>query len=214
MPLKLYEKEQILDACFTVFAEKGYTKTSTAMLSEAAGISKALLFHHFKSKKMIYINVLERCFDRMAAEYQEEPLSDMVDFFQAKAQSGLNKIKYLRRNPDIAKILYEAYIRTPEDIKEEMGQFVSRIKIKYGSVEQEKNKMLIELFGKIPLRDSVKYDAAFEFIGIVDDYFRKKIAIDLTDESKLQDDVYWDDLIAKKRSFLDMVCYGIQEKGR
>lgn len=51
MPLQLYEKEQILDACLEIFARHGYAKTSTGMLAEAAGISKALIFHHFKSKK-------------------------------------------------------------------------------------------------------------------------------------------------------------------
>ena len=54
MPLKLYEKEEILDACFHVFAHYGYAKTSTAMLAEAAGISKALLLHHFKNKKKLF----------------------------------------------------------------------------------------------------------------------------------------------------------------
>lgn len=68
MPLKLYEKQKILDACFLVFARQGYATTSTAMLAEAAGISKALIFHHFKSKKELYIRVLGRCFEEMVLE--------------------------------------------------------------------------------------------------------------------------------------------------
>ncbi|TWL86384.1 hypothetical protein [Bacillus licheniformis] len=34
MPLQLYEKEQILDACLEVFARHGFAKTSTGMLAE------------------------------------------------------------------------------------------------------------------------------------------------------------------------------------
>jgi len=34
------------------------------MLAEAAGISKALIFHHFNSKKELYLNVLDRCFKK------------------------------------------------------------------------------------------------------------------------------------------------------
>ncbi len=214
MPLKLYEKEEILDTCFKLFVEQGYAKTTTAMLSEIAGISKALLFHHFKSKKKLYISVLERCFDRMSKEYEEEPLSNFDDFFEAKSQSGLNKINYLRQNPDLSKIMYEAYVATPEELKEEIYKFTYYIKQKYGAEEASKNKTLKELFGQLALRDDVDSVEAFELIQIVDDYFRKKIASELTDVSKILDDEYWDKLIIKKRNFLKMVRFGIEEKGR
>ena len=59
MPLKRYEKSTILDACFHAFAERGYDGTTTAMLAEAAGISRALIFHHFESKKKLYLTIVE-----------------------------------------------------------------------------------------------------------------------------------------------------------
>jgi AcrR family transcriptional regulator len=58
MPKQLYDKEQILDDCLAVFARHGYEKTSTGMLAEAAGISRALIFHHFNSKKELYLSLL------------------------------------------------------------------------------------------------------------------------------------------------------------
>jgi AcrR family transcriptional regulator len=214
MPLKLYEKDKILDSCFEIFANHGYTKTTTAMLAEAAGISKALLFHHFKSKKKIYINVLLRCFEKMAEEFEEEPLSDFSDFFEAKGKSGIEKINYLRQHPDISKIMYEAYIATPDELKDEIHEFTLHIKNKYGSIEVSKKKLLKELFNEIPLRDHVDTEQAFELVKIVDEHFRKKIATELTDANKILDDVYWDELISKKRKFLDMIRYGIEQKGR
>jgi len=33
MPLQLYELQNRLDVCFTVFARQGYAKTTTAMLA-------------------------------------------------------------------------------------------------------------------------------------------------------------------------------------
>lgn len=214
MPLKLYEKEEILEACFHVFVKSGYKKTSTVMLAEAAGISKALLFHHFKSKKNIYFSVLELCFDKMAVDFKEEPIKGFEDFFQAKSQSGLNKINYLRENPDIGKIMYEAYINTPDDIKEDMYQFVVHIKSKHGSYEIKRNQALNEMFNELNLKEGIESTEAYELVGIIDDYYRKKIAKELTDENKLHDDSYWEDLIDKKKRFYDMIRYGIQEKGR
>ncbi len=214
MPLKLYDKEKILDSCFEVFVKNGYVNTTTAMLSEVAGISKALLFHHFKSKKKIYISVLDRCFEKMAEEIEDESVLDFSDFFEAKGQSGLNKIEYLRQNPDISKILYEAYVSTPDELRDEIHTFIIHINHKYGSIEESKNKVMKELFDEIPLREGVDQEQAFELVDIVTDYFRKRIAAELTDEEKILDDAYWEDLFIRKRKFLDMVRYGIEQKGR
>ncbi|MBI9013093.1 MAG: TetR/AcrR family transcriptional regulator [Clostridiales bacterium] len=213
MPLQLYEKEEILDSCFKIFVKKGYSKTTTAMLSEAAGVSKALLFHHFKSKKKIYISVLERSFDKMSKEFVEEPITDFNDFFEAKGQSGLNKISYLRQNPDLSKLLYEAYMDTPDELRDEIYKFVIYIKNKYKSIDTSKNELMKTLFDEIPLRDGVESEQAYELVKMVDDHFRKKIATELTDDTKLQDDEYWEKLIFRKRKFLDMVRYGIEKKG-
>lgn len=213
MPLKLYEKEEILDSCFKIFVKYGYSKTTTVMLSEAAGVSKALLFHHFKSKKKIYISILERCFEKMSEEFVEEPITDFNDFFEAKGQSGLDKINYLRQNPDIGKLLYEAYMATPDELREEIYKFVIHIKNKYKSIDTSKDELMKELFDEIPLRDGVETEQAFELVKIVEDHFRKKIATELTEEKKLHDDEYWEDLIARKRKYLDMIRYGIEKKG-
>lgn len=213
MPLKLYEKEKILDSCFKIFVISGYAKTTTAMLAKAAGISKALLFHHFKSKKKLYISVLDRCFEKMSEEFEEESLADFNDFFEAKGQSGLNRINYLRLNPDISKLLYEAYVATPDELRDEINQFVIHIKNKYRSFEALKSKWMKELFDEIPLRDGIEKEQAYELVKIVDDHFRKRIATELTDEEKILDDEYWENLIVKKRKFLDMIRYGIEQKG-
>lgn len=150
----------------------------------------------------------------MSAEIEEESLSDFNDFFEVKGQSGFKKIDYLRQNPDISKLLYEAYIATPDELRDEIYKFIIHIKNKYGSIEESKNKLMKELFDEIPLRDGVDNEQAFELVNIVMDYFRKSIATELTDEKKILDDEYWEDLFIKKRKFLDMIRYGIEQKGR
>ncbi len=212
MPLKLYDKEKILDACFQLFVGNGYANTSTAMLSETAGISKSLLFHHFKSKKKLYISILERCFEQLSNELIEEPISDFDNFFEVKEKVGLNRINYLRQNPDIAKFLYEAYSNTPESLKEEIHTFTIHLKSKYRSEEEVKNKRMQNLFHQIPLRSEIKEEEAFELVSIIDNYFKKKIAIELTDETNLLDDNYWENLLLKKKTFLNMIRFGIEQK--
>jgi TetR/AcrR family transcriptional regulator len=50
------------------------------MLAEAAGISKALIFHHFKSKKELYFCVLDRCIEKVKAELRFDDLPEYEDF--------------------------------------------------------------------------------------------------------------------------------------
>ena len=86
MPIQLYEKEQILEACLAVFAEHGYANTTTAMLAEAAGISKALIFHHFGSKKDLYLALVAQCIENGRAALGIATFDEYrgLDFFAAR----------------------------------------------------------------------------------------------------------------------------------
>jgi AcrR family transcriptional regulator len=49
--------QSILDTGTDLFAEKGYDATSMRDIATAAGVSKALLYHHFASKEDIYARI-------------------------------------------------------------------------------------------------------------------------------------------------------------
>jgi len=59
-----YEDRQaaIIDAARTVFVEKGFDRTTTREVAEAAGVSEALLFKHFPSKEALYSAIQRSCF--------------------------------------------------------------------------------------------------------------------------------------------------------
>ena len=52
-------REAILDAARYAFAERGYHETSLDSVAERAGVSKALLYEHFSSKRELYVAMLE-----------------------------------------------------------------------------------------------------------------------------------------------------------
>ncbi|UUZ92244.1 TetR/AcrR family transcriptional regulator [Paenibacillus sp. P25] len=143
MPLQLYEREQVLEACLTVFARHGYTGTSTGMLAEAAGISKALIFHHFKSKKHLYFSLLEYCFEKAGKELRMDTISEQEDFFEAVDRLSRLKFDYYRKFPDEYKLAYDAFYSTPDELKEELER-------KYGHVMAARNEVLERLFGRVP----------------------------------------------------------------
>jgi len=51
-------RRMIVTAAVPLFARKGFAGTTTKELAEAAGISEALLFRHFPSKKNLYGEIL------------------------------------------------------------------------------------------------------------------------------------------------------------
>lgn len=55
--------ERILNVAETLFAEQGFDAVSMSAIAEAAGVSKANVFHHFSSKNALYLTVLRRACD-------------------------------------------------------------------------------------------------------------------------------------------------------
>ena len=82
-------RERILRVAVAAFGEHGYEGASTNQICADAGISKGLLFHYFKSKENLFMEVLERCRAEVAAAMEpvdasvpEEPLTALNNFYQ------------------------------------------------------------------------------------------------------------------------------------
>ncbi|WP_420852146.1 TetR/AcrR family transcriptional regulator [Paenibacillus hamazuiensis] len=201
MPLQLYEREKVLEACLSLFARHGYKNTSTEMLAEAAGISKALIFHHFKSKKKLYFSLLEHCSKRIGAELRLDSVLEYDDFFEAVDEFSRFKFNYFRNSPDEYKLVYEAFYSTPDELKTDIEE-------KYGNVIADKNQVWEKLFEKVPLREGVECKQAFELVMITLEHFEKKF---LTEVSAIEsiDDEYVENYFDKMNRFCNMIRYGI-----
>lgn len=203
MPTKLYDKEQILDACLDVFARHGYEKTSTGMLAEAAGISRTLIFHHFKSKKELYLNLLDRCIDTGKIEMDVNRILEAQDFFEAKEKLSIIKFNYYRKNPNVYKVIREAFYETPDELKIEVEE-------KYGKIIAKKNELWRQLFEKVSLRDGVKREQAFKLITLTLDYFESMYLKEMTDNYDL-DEKYFQSFLEERKNYLNMIRYGIEK---
>jgi TetR/AcrR family transcriptional regulator len=51
-------EKAILDAAIELFSEYGYDGVSMRQIAEAAGVSKANIYHHFNSKEALYLAIL------------------------------------------------------------------------------------------------------------------------------------------------------------
>ena len=60
-------EQAILDAAEHLFSEKGFAAAAINEIARQAGVSKANVFHHFSSKKALYLAVLRRVCERTTA---------------------------------------------------------------------------------------------------------------------------------------------------
>jgi TetR/AcrR family transcriptional regulator len=99
--------ERILIAAEHLFAEHGFDAVSMNAIAEAAEVSKANVFHHFTSKKDLYLAVVRRACEDASAHLDdlgadEAPLADRLGTFATAHLQSL-----LRHEPVTRLILRE-----------------------------------------------------------------------------------------------------------
>jgi AcrR family transcriptional regulator len=99
----------ILDAALDAFAERGYHETSLDAVAERAGISKALIYEHFSSKRELHGALLETYVGELLgrvmeatgrAEPGEQRLRTGADAFLRFVEERREAWRMLVRNPE------------------------------------------------------------------------------------------------------------------
>lgn len=92
-------REAVLEAAVAEFGQNGYTATSTEAIARRVGVSQPYLFRLFPSKKAIFLACVERCFDSIAALFEETTGADLTGeeslIAMGTAYSGLMKDRTL-----------------------------------------------------------------------------------------------------------------------
>jgi AcrR family transcriptional regulator len=78
----------ILDAALEVFSKRGYNGASIDEIAQAAGISKALIYEHFPSKKDLHVSLLERHTQEIFVRLAET--ADTADPGEVRLRNGVS----------------------------------------------------------------------------------------------------------------------------
>ena len=62
-----HRREQLLDTAAAMFAERPYEDVYMEGIAARAGVSRALLYHHFPSKRDLYVAIFKRATNRFLA---------------------------------------------------------------------------------------------------------------------------------------------------
>ncbi|MCG3180207.1 MAG: Nucleoid occlusion factor SlmA [Phycisphaerae bacterium] len=136
-------RQQIMEVAQRLFARLGYNQTTTAAIAKAAGVTEPILYRHFRSKRDLFLTLLESLTNEVIAQMQalvqaqgDDPLAQLraicVTYPQLTAQFAepfamINRAlaslggsaKGKRGLPDVRPLLarhYEAYETLALDI--------------------------------------------------------------------------------------------------
>jgi len=121
------KQKKILEVCIHEFAERGYENASTNTIIKEAGISKGILFHYFQNKRSLFLYIVDYCFQEVLEEYKKYPLTETGDIFKRLIEFGVLKLKLYHAYPEISKILLEALVNSPKDLRLEIETKYNRL---------------------------------------------------------------------------------------
>lgn len=71
-------RQQLLDSAAELFSTNGYARATTAELARSAGVTEPIIYRHFKSKRDLFVALIERT-GRQTLERWEEDLKGATD---------------------------------------------------------------------------------------------------------------------------------------
>lgn len=97
-------RREILRVAEEIFAKKGYVATSTREIAEAVGVTKGLLFYHFRTKQQLYLTVIENLTDSLSrlAIPEQLPGLDRMAHIRSFIEGWTD---FLAKHPDAQKLL-------------------------------------------------------------------------------------------------------------
>jgi TetR/AcrR family transcriptional regulator len=96
--------ERILAAAESLFAEHGFDAVSMSAIGEAAGVSKANVFHHFISKNDLYLAVLRNAC-RDAVQHLDDLSSDEAALTERLTQFARAHLVNLLDHAQVARLM-------------------------------------------------------------------------------------------------------------
>ena len=154
------EQERILEICLAEFAEHGYTLASTNTIVKKADIPKGTLFYYFGRKKQLFLYLIDHAVKTYAAEVENKLQHLPDDLFERLLVMHKTRLKFVGQHPLIYKLLFNAFIHTPEALIPELQE---RIK---GYRQQSIDRRTAGL-DRTKFKDGVDVEQAVEMVTLL-----------------------------------------------
>ncbi|MCC3371686.1 TetR/AcrR family transcriptional regulator [Cohnella sp. REN36] len=140
---RMTEKQsRIVAAAVELFAEKGYSASSTSEIAQRAGVAEGTIFRHYKTKKDLLFSIVTPAMVRIMAPFVLREFGDVLKTEYASYDQFLramidNRIAFLNKNKRLLKIIVQEFPFHP-DLQEQVKQQVfSRIYERYAALVEK-----------------------------------------------------------------------------
>jgi AcrR family transcriptional regulator len=82
-------REHLLDAAAAMFAEKPYDDVRMEDIAARADVSRSLMYHHFSSKRDLYVALFKRASDRFLARVSPDPQLPLAEQLASALQAHI-----------------------------------------------------------------------------------------------------------------------------
>src|SRR5215813_9613307 len=153
-------KKSVFEVAAEVFHRKGYDNTSMSEVAEAAGLTKAGLYHHVSSKESLLFTVLDSGLD-FTESYVMKPLESIADpLDRLKAMIDLHlRLVLEERNLEVTGLLHECKTLSPSDR--------ARIDKRKKEYVRMTTKLISDVVKKFHIEDVNPKLAAFALLGML-----------------------------------------------
>ncbi len=104
--------DRLLLSSVKLFAEKGYAATSVREITEAAQVTRPVLYYHFKSKDRLFCHIVEAQFDEVCAEIDE--ILETVSGCRQRLRTLVQKVfDRTERSPEMVRLLLQFFFSPP-----------------------------------------------------------------------------------------------------
>lgn len=117
LSLSVEKQNIIIDAALTCFGTNGYKKASISDITTAAGVSKALIFHYFGTKRALYLYLIELCVNILMNEINKKFDNSVTDFFDRIKLVTDIEISVMKKHPAMLSFLKSAYFENDAEVK-------------------------------------------------------------------------------------------------
>lgn len=159
----------IIDGALNTFGTNGYKKTSASDIAAAAGISKAMIFHYFGTKKALYLYLVNFCGNVIMQEINKKFDSKINDFFERIRLSSSIEIDILKKHPSFINFLTSMYFEEDEEVKEDIRSILAES-------EGFRSKIAFEGMDYSKFKDSVDVTIVMKMLYWIADGYAKQLS--------------------------------------
>lgn len=168
--LSAEKQNTIIDAALICFGTNGYKKASISDIAIAAGISKALVFHYFGTKKALYLYLIDLCTHIFMNEINEKFDNAVTDFFDRIKLAANIEISVMKKHPAILSFLDSVYFENDEEVKAEIKAILAN-----SESESLRNKVAFEGIDASKFKDDIDPKLVMKILTLLTDGYLCKI---------------------------------------